>query len=792
MNKKTLRVLEYHKIIELLVEQTVSDLGKEIALSLKPSSDIYEVKEWLQETGEAVNILLKKGSFPFEGIHDIRGALKKAEIESTLELGELLKVSYTLAGARKIKAFMKEEKSENIFPIIEDLTDLLIDFRDIENSINNAIINDEEISDKASPELYSTRKKIREKQIQIKEKMNYMITSPTYQKYLQEQIVTIRGDRYVLPVKQEFRGNVPGIVHDQSSSGATLYIEPMFAVQMNNDLRQLKLKEQDEIIKILEKLSSMIAEKCEEIRTNLEILTTLDFIFAKAKLSLKLRCIEPLINTEGRINLKKARHPLIDPAVVVPINVHLGNTFNILVITGPNTGGKTVTLKTIGLLTLMAQSGLHIPASDESEIGIFDKVFADIGDEQSIEQSLSTFSSHMKNIISIATEITENSLVLLDELGAGTDPTEGAALAMAILELLREKHIRTVATTHYSELKVYALTTPSLCNGSVEFDVETLQPTYKLSIGIPGKSNAFEISKKLGLDETIIEKAREFIAKDKIKFEDVIFSLEESRKKADEEKSIAQKLRYEAEKYKLEAEKRMDGIIAQKEKILKEAHIEAEGIIDKYKIEINELVKELKEAAEKEAEEKLSIVEKSRIRIKNIESKLDENITDATFKKIRRHKPPKELKLGDLVRIVNLDQKGDVMTLPDENGNLIVQAGIIKINVNIKDLQLEENKKNEITQAKYAKIGKSKALSVPLELDIRGETLDEALMNVDKYLDDVYLSGIKNITIIHGKGTGVLRSGISQLLKNHPHVKSFRSGGYHEGGLGATIVEIKQ
>lgn len=792
MNEKTIRVLEYHKIIKLLAEETVSELGKEIVMSLKPSKNIYEVKEWLQETGEAVDILLKKGSFPLEGIHDIRSALKKAEIGSILEIAELLKISFTLAGVRKLKSFMKEEKGDKEFPIMEELISLLIEFKDIENSINNAIINDEEISDRASSELYSIRKKIREKQSQIKEKMNHMTTSSTYQKYLQEQIVTMRGDRYVLPVKQEFRSSISGIVHDQSSSGATLYIEPMSVVQMNNDLRQLKLNEQDEIIKILAKLSMMVSEKCGEIRTDLEILTTLDFILAKAKLSLKHRCVEPYVNNEGRINLKKARHPLIDPMVVVPINVHLGENFNVLVITGPNTGGKTVTLKTIGLLTLMAQSGLHIPAGDESEIGIFDEVFADIGDEQSIEQSLSTFSSHMKNIIAITSGVTENSLVLLDELGAGTDPTEGAALAMAILELLRGKKIRTVATTHYSELKVYALTTPDLCNGSVEFDVETLQPTYRLSIGIPGKSNAFEISKKLGLDESIIEKAREFITKDKIKFEDIIINLEESRKKADEERSIAQRLRYETEKAKQEAEKRMDKILEQKEKILNDAQIEAAKIIDKHKTEIDNLIKELKEAAAQETKEKLSMIEKARTGIKNIEDEIETSIVDSAFKRKRKHKPPKKLKLGEMVRITNLDQKGNVMTLPDENGNLIVQVGIMKINVNINNLELEESKKEETTQIKYTKIGKNKALSVPLEIDVRGKTLDEAMLDVDKYLDDVYLSGIKNITIIHGKGTGVLRSGITQLLKDHPHVKSFRGGGYHEGGLGATIVEIKQ
>lgn len=792
MNEKTLRVLEYQKIINLLADHTVSNLGREIVLKLKPSNNVYEIKEWLQETSEAVEILLKKGSIPFEGIYDIRMPLKKAEVGSIIENSELLKISSTLAGVRKLKAFMKEEKNDNLYPIIEDLVSLLVELKDIEHSINNVVISEEEISDRASHDLYSIRKKIRDKHAKIREKMNNMITSVSYQKYLQEQIITIRGDRYVLPVKQEFRSSIPGIVHDQSSSGATLYIEPMSIVEMNNDLKQLKLKETNEISRILLLLSEMISEKSQEIRTNLEILTTLDFIFAKAKLSLELRCSKPIVNNSGRINLKKARHPLIDFDTVVPINVHIGETFNILVITGPNTGGKTVSLKTIGLLVLMSQSGLHIPAADRSEISIFDQVFADIGDEQSIEQSLSTFSSHMKNIISILNEVTEKSLVLLDELGAGTDPTEGAALAMSILELLCTKQIRTIATTHYSELKAYALTTPGLCNGSVEFDIQTLKPTYKLSIGVPGKSNAFEISKKLGLNELIIEKARDFITKDKIKFEDIIISLEESKKKADEERNISERLRYEAEIIKQEADKKLDKISTQKENIIKNAYDEAKRIIEKQKAEINDILKELKEAADKEAKEKLIAVEKARFRIKNIEDELQNNSNDIAFKRERKHKPPKKLKLGDSVRIVKLDQKGYVLSIPDESGNLTVQAGIMKVNVNINDLQLEKNNNEEVVKTKYTNIGKSKAFTVPMELDIRGKTLDEALLDVDKYLDDVYLSKIQNVTLIHGKGTGVLRSGIIQLLKNHPHVKSYRSGGYHEGGLGATIVEIKE
>lgn len=789
MDDRTLKVLEYKKIIDLLAEHTVSNLGKEIVLALKPGNNIYEIKEWLQETSEAVEILLKKGSIPLEGIYDIRISLRKAEIGTIIENSELLKISDTLSSVRKLKSFIKE-KGDSTYPIIEDLISLLVELKNIEVSINNVILNDDEISDNASPELGLIRRRIKDMHNKIRDKMNSMVTSVSYQKYLQEQIITIRGDRYVIPVKQEFRNNIPGVVHDTSASGATLYIEPMAIVEMNNDLKQLNIKESDEIRKILLQLSAQISEKNQEIRTNLEILTTLDFIFAKAKFSLIHNCIEPLINNSGRISLKKARHPLLDKETVVPIDIHLGDTFNILVITGPNTGGKTVSLKTVGLLVLMAQSGMHIPAADRSEISIFDRVYADIGDEQSIEQSLSTFSSHMKNIAYILKEVTEKSLVLFDELGAGTDPTEGAALAMSILELLRNKKIKTVATTHYSELKAYALTTTGLCNGSVEFDIQTLKPTYRLSIGMPGKSNAFEISKKLGLNEAIIERAKDFITKDKIKFEDIITNMEESKKKADEERNISERLRYETELIKKEAEKKLQKIESQREIIIKKAYEQAKEIVYSQKEAINEMIKDLKEAADRETKEKLSAAERIRIRIKNAENDIQAKSNNMLFD--RNHKPPKKLKLGDTVKIVKLDQRGYVTTCPDENGNLVVQAGIMKVNVNINDLQLEIDKNKESKVAtKYTHLAKSKSMTLPLELDLRGKTLDEALLDVDKYLDDVFLSGIKNVTIIHGKGTGVLRSGIMQQLKDHPNVKSYRPGGYHEGGIGATIVELK-
>lgn len=794
MNERTLRVLEYHKIIKILTEHTVSNLGKEIANNLKPSNNIYEVKEWLQETGEAIEILFKKGNIPLEGIYDIRPSLKRAELGSILENNELLKISDTLTGVKKIKKFMKEGKDNDLYPIIDDLVSLLVGMDDIINYINKVVLNEDEISDSASPELFSIRRKIKERHAKIREKLNNIVTSASYQKFLQEQIITIRNDRYVIPVKQEFRGSLSGIVHDQSSSGATLYIEPMIIVEMNNDLKQLKLREADEINKILLQLSKMISEKKQEIETNIEILTTLDFIFAKAKFSLELKCFEPIINDSGRINLKKARHPLLDSDLVVPIDVYLGETFNVLVITGPNTGGKTVSLKTIGLLVLMSQSGLYIPAAEGSEISLFDYVFADIGDEQSIEQSLSTFSSHMKNIIAILNDVTEKSLVLLDELGAGTDPTEGAALAMGVLEVLRTRHIRTIATTHYSELKAYALITPGLSNGSVEFDIETLKPTYKLSIGNPGKSNAFEISKKLGLQNQVIKKAKEFMSKDKIKFEDIIISLEESRKKAEEERRISEKLRYEAQLINQEANKRLNRINSQKEKIIKAAYEEAKKIIEEQKPEIDNIIRELKEAMEKEAKEKLKTIEKAGLDVKGIENEIQNNINDITFKKLKNYKPPKNLKLGDLVRVIKLNKKGYVLSLPDDNGNLTVQVGIMKVNVNISDLKSEKVNEEESPAEKYTGIDKTKIIlaDVPTELDLRGKTLDEALLDVDKYLDDVYLSNIKTVTLIHGKGTGVLRSGITQLLKNHPHVKSYRTGGYYEGGFGVTIVEIKQ
>lgn len=790
MNEKALRVLEYNKIIDMLCENTVSEMGRDIASELKPSSNLHEVKELQQETTEAVKMILKKGNIPLAGVQDIRVPLRKAKMGSTLDPGELLKIADALRAARRLRDFMNEDKGEESFPIIGYYIETLSPIKNIEDRIESAIASEEEISDNASPLLHSIRRKIREKTGAMREKLNQMIASPAYQKYLQEPIVTMRGDRHVIPVKQEFRSNVPGIIHDQSASGATLFIEPMAIVEMNNEVRKLKLDEENEIERILKELTSLVEEKYDSIKTNMEILATLDFIFAKGKFSLEFRCTEPVINSKGVINIKKARHPLIKPEVVVPIDIYLGESFNTLVITGPNTGGKTVTLKTIGLLVLMAQAGLHIPAGDYSEIAVFDEVFADIGDEQSIEQSLSTFSSHMTNIVRILKELTPNSLVLFDELGAGTDPTEGAALAMSILELLHKKGIRTAATTHYSELKIYALTTEGICNASVEFDVETLRPTYRLLIGIPGKSNAFEISRKLGLSDDIIKRAKEFMSQDDVKFEDLIKSLEEDKKKAEQERDAAARLKYELERAKAEIEKKLDKMTEQRDKMLREAQREALEIVRKSKEEAEELIKELREAMQRESEEKAALIEQSRLRMKQREAELEDNIGETLIRRISSA-PPKNLKVGMTVRILNLDQKGSVLTLPDEEGNLTVQAGIMKVTVNVNNLRVEGEEKEKPKRNESSKVRSSRAMNIATQVDVRGQTLDEALMNVDKYLDDAYLAGLAQATIIHGKGTGVLRTGIMQLLKKHSHVKSYRSGGYGEGGIGATIVEIK-
>lgn len=792
MNDRTLRVLEYNKIVDMLVSKAESSLGKEIAQQIKPISDINEVEKLHQETDEAVTMIIKRGSPPLGGIHDISSEIKRAEIGSSLSPGSLLKVADTLRAARRLRSFIKQDKEDEElqYGILGQLIASLNVYKNIEDSIFNAIISEEEISDNASPVLKNIRRQIEGKNEAIKNKLNSIINSNTYRKYLQDAIITIRQDRYVVPVKQEYKSNFPGLIHDQSASGATLFIEPMAIVELNNELRTLKIKERQEIERILAELTEMIAQQSEGIKENQKILAKLDFIFAKGKLALEMKGTKPILNNKGFINIKKGRHPLLKTDTVVPIDFNLGKSFNTLVITGPNTGGKTVTLKTVGLLTLMGQSGLQIPADYGSHIAVFNSVFADIGDEQSIEQSLSTFSSHMTNIVDILKRVETNSLVLFDELGAGTDPTEGAALAMAILDYLHNKGIRTIATTHYSELKLYALTTEGLKNASVEFDVETLSPTYRLLIGVPGKSNAFEISKRLGLQDFIIDTAKDMLTKENIEFEDVLARIEKDRRISEKNREESERLKQEIDKLKSELSEKKEKLEKRREDIIREAKIEARKILKEAKEEADTIIKELREISTQVEKERNKKIQEAKDKLKgkldNLESELSEKILVSKNKK-----PPKNLKPGDEVIILNLNQKGQVLSKPDQEGNLTVQAGIMKINVHISNLQRIKEDKESKTSNKVKTMVKTKVKSIGTELDLRGKTLEEAMLDVDKYLDDAYIAGLKEVTIIHGKGTGVLREGIKQLLKSHRHVKSFRLGKYGEGGSGVTVVQLK-
>ncbi|NLY43172.1 MAG: endonuclease MutS2 [Clostridiaceae bacterium] len=793
MDKKVLDVLEYNKILDKLAGLTTSVLSREKALELFPSKEIEEVRKLLQETSEAVSMILRKGNAPLYGLSDIRGALKRAEIGAILSPRELLDIAHALKIAQNMKKYAAEDRKEQVYPLIDGLIDGLKVYKKVEDSINACILSEDEIYDHASPELNTIRRQIRNVNEKIKDILNDIIHSPRYQKYLQEPIVTVRGDRYVVPVKAEHRGNVAGLVHDSSASGATLFIEPMAVVDANNELRQLKVKEKNEIERILLELTLMVQQHVEGIRENVRIITELDFIFAKAKLSLEWNAVEPVMNDQGYLNIKKARHPLLDPKTVVPTDIYLGKDFNTLVITGPNTGGKTVTLKTIGLFTLMAQSGLHVPAADGSIMAVFKNVFADIGDEQSIEQSLSTFSSHMTNIVRILERVDRDSLVLFDELGAGTDPVEGAALAMAILEYLYKVGARTVATTHYSELKLFALSTKGVENAACEFDVDTLRPTYRLLIGVPGKSNAFAISKRLGLKPELIERAKEYISKEDVQFEDIISNLERNRQIAEQEKELAVRYKREIEELKNELSLQKEKMRAQREKMMQEARREARKIIQQAKEEADEIIKELRRIQEEEeAKERNRAIEQMRMKLKDKLNNLDKSLSKTVSAQNADVKPPKNLKPGDPVLVTTLNQKGHVLVPPGENGEVQVQVGIMKINVHVSDLRLVEDKK-EAGAGKdgLGKIAMSKSSTISVELDVRGQVLEEALLNVDKYLDDAALAGLSQVTIIHGKGTGVLRNGIHSLLRKHAHVESFRLGKYGEGEAGVTIVELR-
>lgn len=792
MNEKSLRVLEFNKVIDLLKNKASSSLGLKYIEKLTPSSNFEDVKYMLEETSETQSILLKMGSVGLQGIHDIEDKAKRANIGASLDQGSLILIADTLRVARNLKNKLSSSNDENFnYPIIQSLSNSLYSYRDIEDAIYNAIISDVEISDNASSTLRDIRRRIVQKNQSIRSKLNAIISSTTYQKYLQDAIISVRGDRFVVPVKAEYRSQISGIVHDQSSSGATLFIEPMSIVDMNNELRQLRLKEKEEIDRILKELSSMVGEISEELISNQEILGRLDFAFAKGKLSIQMKGVEPKLNEDKYINIKNGRHPLLDKDKVVPNSINLGRDFHTLLITGPNTGGKTVTIKTLGLLSLMTQSGLHIPADYGSSMCVYDNIFADIGDEQSIEQSLSTFSSHMTNIVSILKDVTEDSLVIFDELGAGTDPIEGAALAIAILEDVHMAGAKCIATTHYTEIKNYALTTEGVENAAVEFDLETLSPTYRLLLGVPGKSNAFEISTKLGLSSHVINRAKEFIDSDNIAIEDVLQNVEKNRIKSEEEKREAERLKLEIERLKNDYEERLKRFTEKRDKMMERAKAEALKITRQAKEDVDNVIKELRKLEQERAsKEKNQKIEQLKKEITNSMGSLQPTIKSMIEPKVAS-KEIKDLKPGEEVKIITLNQQGSVVSVDNNKKEAVVQIGIMKMTLPFKSLQRAKKDPKTTVTKQTRKIIKSKSGNIKSEVDLRGLNLEEAIMEVEKYLDDAYVAGLENVTVIHGIGTGVLKSGLQDILKKNKHVKSQRAGEYGEGGAGVTIVTLK-
>ncbi|AYE35568.1 endonuclease MutS2 [Clostridium septicum] len=785
MNDKSLRVLEFNKIKEKLKFYVVTSSGKEIVENLKPYNTAFEVRNKLKESSEALDILIRKGAPPFEGLFDVREALERAEKGGVLSPGQLLRIGGMFKCSRRFKEYISRSEEEISYPKLEDLAYILTPNKLLEDAIENAIISEDEISDKASSTLYNLRRNIKEKNSSVRDKINSIVRANA--KYLQDSLYTMRGDRYVLPVKAEYKGAVQGLVHDQSSTGATLFIEPISLVNLNNEIRELKLKEQAEIERILMDLSERVLLNIEDAKSNGKILSELDFIFAKGKYASALNAICPEINENKDFDIIQGRHPLIDPKVVVPSDIYIGKDFNTLMITGPNTGGKTVTLKTVGLLHLMALSGLLIPAKDGSVIGFFTKIFADIGDEQSIEQSLSTFSSHMTNIVNIMQEIDENSLVLFDELGSGTDPVEGAGLAVAILDTLRNKGARQIATTHYSELKGYALKTPGIENASVEFDVETLRPTYRLLIGIPGKSNAFQISKRLGLREDVIEKAKNYISEENLQFEDLIRELQEKSIIANRDAREAKRIKNEAEEIKKKYNEKLKRLEEVRDKAYEDARRDAKNIISKAKDEADEILKAMREL------EKLGIEQGGRKRLEEERRKLKEALEEreASLVKMRENQGEsiEKVTLGMDAFLPSLNQKVVIVSMPDSKGEVQVEAGIMKINVKLKDLRkVNETPKKKEKKKREVKLNLK---SIDSRIDLRGMDSEEACFRTDKYLDEAYMANLGEVVIVHGKGTGVLRKAINDMLKRHPHVKSYRLGVYGEGGDGVTIVTLK-
>jgi DNA mismatch repair protein MutS2 len=777
------RVLEFDKIREKLAAFSVTPLGEALCLCLTPEAEFDQVRHALDETQEAVAQTAYTGGNPIRSFEDVTDELSMARKGAMLSPRSLLNIAGCMAAARTARAMLLKDDIRT--PILSALGSLITVNQGLEQEITSAILGDEEIADRASAELAQIRKKMRVVGDRVRDKLNSIIRGSGYAKFLQEAIITMRNGRYCVPVKAEYRSSVPGLVHDQSSTGATLFIEPMSVVELGNDLKQFQAQEKREIERILQALTDRVGEVADELTSNIDILAKLDFAFAKAVLSKSMDAVRPEINASGYINIIRGRHPLLDPATVVPCNIHIGRKFTTLVITGPNTGGKTVTLKTVGLFTLMTQAGLHVPAEAGTELAVFDHVYADIGDEQSIEQSLSTFSGHMKNIVEILSQVEPNDLALFDELGAGTDPTEGAALAQTILIYMLERNIRTLATTHYSELKVFAMTTEGAENASVEFDIETLRPTYRLSIGIPGKSNAFEISEKLGLSTDLIQNAKELLSKNDIRFEDVIANAEYHRSIAQKERDIAESARQETVKLRDEAERLRDEIENKRNENIRRAKDDAKRILESARREAETVLADLKTMRKNASAPDAEAIALR----KRLNDGIDSLSEELSKRAESRHQAPKTVRIGEHVEIVHLKTKGTVQTLPNAKGEVEIQAGILKVKAHLSQLRVLESKpeKHSSVSAKTGALTRS----VPLELDVRGQAVDEALPEIDSYLDEATLAGMHEVNIIHGKGTGVLRAGIQRHLKSHMNVKSYRLGVYGEGEDGVTVVTLK-
>ena len=791
MNQKTLTKLEYNKIIGLLEEEASSFRGHQLCRRLKPMTDLDKINIFQEQTAAAYTRIIRKGRFSFGDAAPVEESMKRLEIGGDLSISELLRICRLLKNTARAKAYGRHDTQEDSADCLDAYFDCLEPLTLLANEIDRCIISEEEIADDASSTLKHIRRNINAVNDRVHSTLNSLVNG-SLRSYLQDPIITMRGDRYCLPVKSEYRGQVQGLIHDQSSTGSTLFIEPMAVVKLNNDLKELYAKEQEEIQAILADLSAQAAAYVEVIRDDYRAMTDLDFIFARGALALTMRASRPVFNQEGRIHIREGRHPLLDPRTVVPITVSLGDDFTLLIITGPNTGGKTVSLKTVGLFTLMGQAGLHIPAGDRSELSVFRQVYADIGDEQSIEQSLSTFSSHMTNIVSFLKKVDEQSLVLFDELGAGTDPTEGAALAIAILSYMHKRGIRTMATTHYSELKVYALSTDGVENACCEFDVESLRPTYRLLIGIPGKSNAFAISGKLGLPEFIIEDARKRLSEQDISFEDLLTDLEASRRTIEQERAEIQAYRKETQELKAQAEQRRQKLEEQRDRIIREANEKASAILREAKEVADETIRNF----HKFGKENISAAEMEKER-ERLRQKIKNTQADAAVKPVKQKKKYKasDFKLGESVKVLSMNLTGTIGSLPDARGNVTVQMGILRSQVNISDLEIIEEP-SPYTAKKFSRTSKSsmkmgKSLTVSPEINLLGKTVDEAVAELDKYLDDAILSHLNTVRVVHGKGTGALRKGIHEYLRRQKHVKSYRLAEFGEGDAGVTIVELK-